>query len=65
MPPKKKTPRVGASRATVPVTVRLAEEIWKRLQRATADHKIENIEPQTQQGIVMAALTAWLDKTGY
>ncbi len=65
MPPKKKTPRVGPGRATVPVTVRLAPDVWERLQRAMLDRKIQNVEPQKQQEIVTAALSVWLDKNGY
>lgn len=59
---KEKALRVTARQS---VSVRLSESLARVLRRTSMERSLEYIEPFSQQGIVEAALSDWLQSNGY
>jgi hypothetical protein len=53
------------TRERVTLTVRLESDIVHALVRASAERKIRQEDPYTQQDIVSAALRQWLHEAGF
>jgi len=55
-------PQAEPAAGRVSVTFRLDPLLVRRLRVAAANRSVSGVEPRSQQAIVAAALTAWLDE---
>jgi hypothetical protein len=53
------------ARGRVTVTVRLEPDVAKALSQASAERKMQRLEPYTQQDIIGDALKQWLQDAGF
>jgi hypothetical protein len=54
-----------SGRGRVTVTVRLEPEVVAALSKASAERKVRELHPYTQQDIIGEALKQWLEKVGF
>jgi hypothetical protein len=63
--PRRADMRYEVAGPSASITVRVPGALTARMLRIATDRKLARIWPFTQQGIVVEAITQWLERNGY